>query len=166
MDYHFLPCCLGNDRVKMAHYQDIKKHIRDLFINQKLAVLSTQQSGQPYTSLIAFVGKDDLKKIYFVTPRTTRKFANLSADSRVAILINSSLNMESDFHEAISVTALGNGKEISAAGKDDILSLYLTKHPNLEAFATSPTCALVEVAITTYVMVKNFQHVMELHIDP
>jgi hypothetical protein len=64
------------------------------------------------------------------------------------------------------VTALGRAKEIHGDKKDEILSLYLAKHPFLEAFATSPTCALVEVAITTYVMVKNFQHVMELHIDP
>jgi len=149
----------------MAHYQDIKKQIRELFINQKLAVLSTHHSGQPYASLIAFVGKEDLKKIFFVTSRTTRKFSNLSTDSRVAILINSSLNINSDFHKAVSVTALGNAKEINGTEKDEILRLYLTKHPYLEAFATSPTCAVVGVAITTYVMVKNFQQVMELHID-
>jgi len=149
----------------MAHYQDIKEKIRELLTIQKLAVLSTHHSGQPYASLIAFAGKEDLKKIFFVTSRTTRKFANLSADSRVAILINSSLNMDSDFHEAVSVTALGNAKEIHGAEKDEILRLYLTKHPYLEAFATSPTCAVVGVTITTYVMVKNFQQVMELHID-
>lgn len=149
----------------MTHYEDIKKQIRELLINQKLGILSTHHSGQPYASLIAFVGREDLREIFFVTPRTTRKFANLSADSRVAILINSSLNMDSDFHEAVSITALGNAKEINKAEKYEILSLYLTKHPYLEAFATSPTCAVVRVSIKTYVMVKNFQHVMELHID-
>jgi general stress protein 26 len=105
----------------MTHYEDIKKQIRELLINQKLAVLSTHHSGQPYASLIAFVGKEDLKEIFFVTPRTTRKFVNLSADSRVAILINSSLNMDSDFHEAVSITALGNAKEINGSEKDEIL---------------------------------------------
>lgn len=149
----------------MANYNDFEKQIRKLFIDQKLAVLSTQHSGQPYASLVAFVGKDDLKKIFFVTPRTTRKFEYLLADSRVAILINSSLNIDSDFHEAVSVTALGNAEEIDGAEKDKITGLYLTKHPYLEAFATSPTCALVGVTVTTYVMVKNFQHVMELHIE-
>ncbi len=149
----------------MTHHEDIKKQIRALFTNQKLAVLSTHNSGQPYASLIAFAGRQDLKEIFFVTPRTTRKFANLSADSRVAILINSSMNVDSDFHEAVSVTALGNTREINGVEKDKILSFYLSKHPYLQAFATSPTCALVGVTITTYVMVKNFQHVMELHID-
>jgi general stress protein 26 len=105
----------------MTHYEDIKKQIRELLINQKLAVLSTHHSGQPYASLIAFVGKEDLKEIFFVTPRTTRKFVNLSADSRVAILINSSLNMDSDFHEVVSITALGNTKEINGSEKDEIL---------------------------------------------
>lgn len=149
----------------MIHYEDIKKQIRELLINQKLGILSTHHSGQPYASLIAFVGREDLREIFFVTPRTTRKFENLSADSRVAVLINSSLNMDSDFHEAVSITALGNAKEINGAEKYGILSLYLTKHPYLEAFATSPTCAVVRVSIKTYVMVKNFQHVMELYID-
>jgi len=149
----------------MEPYEDIKKQIQELFIHQKLAVLSTHNSGQPYASLIAFVGRDNLKEIFFVTPRTTRKFANLSADSRVAILINSSLNVDSDFHEAVSVTALGNAREIHGAEKDEFIRLYLTKHPYLEAFATSPTCAVVGVSITRYVMVKNFQHVMELQID-
>ena len=149
----------------MADYEDIKNKIQALFSDQKLAVLSTHQSGQPYASLIAFVGSNDLKKIFFVTPRTTRKFSNLTANPRVAVLINSSLNVDSDFHEAVSVTALGTAKEINGSQKDEILSLYLSKHPYLESFATSPTCALVGVAIIRYVMVKNFQHVMELHID-
>lgn len=149
----------------MTSIEDIKKEILDLLIHQKLAVLSTHDLGQPYASLIAFAGQDDLKKIFFVTPRTTRKYANLSADSRVAILINSSLNIDSDFHEAISVTALGNAKEIRGLQKEKVLKFYLTKHPFLEVFATSPTCALVEINMTTYIMVKNFQHVMELHID-
>ena len=149
----------------MADYQEIKKQIQELFVKQKLAVLSTHHSGQPYASLIAFVGKEDLKEIFFITSRTTRKFENLSMDSRVALLINSSMNMESDFHEAVSVTALGTAKEIHGIEKHEILGRYLTKHPYLEAFATSPTCAVVGVTITTYVMVKNFQQVMELHMD-
>ena len=149
----------------MTHYEDIKKQIQKLFINQKLAVLSTHHFGQPYANLIAFVGKENLKEIFFVTPRSTRKFDNLSADSRVAILINSSLNTDADFHEAVAVTALGNANEVNGPKKNDALSLYLTKHPYLEAFAGSPTSAVVGVTVTTYVMVRNFQHVMELSIE-
>ena len=143
----------------------LQKQLIDLFGSQNLAVLSTQQAGQPYASLVAFDATDDLRHIYFVTPNTTRKFANLIVDNRVAILINSSVNQTSDFHEAISVTAVGTAAEVTDINKEAILEQYLSKHPHLEDFVHSPTSALVQVTVTSYYRVKNFQNVMELHID-
>ncbi len=122
--------------------------------------------ANPMPSLVAFYASDDLKHIYFVTAKTTRKFANLSADNRVAMMVNSSTNQVSDFHQAISVTAVGKAKEVVGADKEPILSQYLAKHPHLEDFVRSPTCALVRVSVDSYYMVKNFQNVMELHLEP
>ena len=101
-----------------------------------------------------------------MTPKTTRKFANLNADSRVAVMVNSSTNQASDFHQAISVTAVGRAKEVAGADRELILGQYLAKHPHLEDFVRSPTCALVRVAVDSYYMVKHFQHVTELHLEP
>ena len=149
----------------METSEEIMNRLRNLFVSQKLAVVSTQLSGQPYASLVAFAATEDLRHIFFVTARTTRKFSNLTSDSRVAILVNSSLNQESDFHDAISITVTGTAEEISDPEKQDILELYLEKHPYLEDFARSPSCALVKVVAKSYYMVQNFQNVMELHID-
>lgn len=143
-----------------------RKRLGELFRSQNLAALSTHHAGQPYASLVAFYASDDLKHIYFVTAKTTRKFANLSADNRVAVMVNSSTNQVSDFHQAISVTAVGKAKEVAGADKEPILSQYLAKHPHLEDFVRSPTCALVRVSVDSYYMVKNFQNVMELHLEP
>jgi hypothetical protein len=81
-------------------------------------------------------------------------------------MVNNSINQASDFHQAISVTAVGNAKVVDESEKDPILNLYLAKHPHLEEFVQSPTCALVRVSIKTYYMVENFQKVMEIHIEP
>ena len=143
----------------------IQNRLRHLFESQKLAVVATQTGGQPYTSLVAFVAADDLRHIYFVTARTTRKFSNLTSDSRVAVLVNSSINQESDFHDAISITVTGNAEEIKGSERQSILELYLAKHPYLEDFARSPSCAFIRVAARSYYMVQNFQNVMEFHID-
>jgi len=148
----------------MEKAEDIQKHLRDLFATQSLAVLATQSEAQPYTSLVAFVATEDLRHFYFVTPKTTRKFANLTADGRVAILVNNSTNQSSDFHQAISVTAVGDAEEITGADREQQLLHYLAKHPYLEEFAKSPTCALVRVTIRSYYQVKNFQKVLEYHI--
>jgi nitroimidazol reductase NimA-like FMN-containing flavoprotein (pyridoxamine 5'-phosphate oxidase superfamily) len=148
----------------MDKYDQLRYRLRDLFDSQKLAVLSTHHNGQPYASLVAFLATTDLRYIFFITPKTTRKFANLTADNRVAILINSSSNQVSDFHRAISVTAVGQAEEVGGSERELILDQYLQKHPHLEDFGRSPTCALVRVSVKTYYMVQNFQNVMELQI--
>ncbi len=148
----------------MEKTEDIQNHIRDLFASQNLAVLATHSHEQPYASLVAFVATEDLKHIYFATAKTTRKFANLTANARVALLINSSTNRVADFHEAIAVTAVGRAQEVSDADRDRLLALYLAKHPYLVDFARSPTCALVRVTVKSYYLVRNFQNVLEFHI--
>ena len=148
----------------MDKTQDIQKQLRDLFASQNLAVLATHNSDQPYASLVAFVATEDLKHIYFATPKSTRKFANLAANARVALLVNSSTNQVADFHEAIAVTAVGRAQEVSDADRDRLLALYLAKHPYLVDFARSPTCALVRVTAKSYYLVRNFQNVLEFHI--
>jgi nitroimidazol reductase NimA-like FMN-containing flavoprotein (pyridoxamine 5'-phosphate oxidase superfamily) len=137
----------------------------ELLGGQKLAVLSTHHGGQPYASLVAFAFSNDLESLYFVTPRTTRKFSNLQRDGRTALLITSSTNKETDFHEAMAVTVVGRAGEIQGPDKEAALDHYIARHPYLEDFARSPTCAFMRVQARTYVLVKNFQHVMELHLD-
>ena len=149
----------------METNKQIRKRLGELFGSQSLAALSTHHDGQPYASLVAFYADEDLKHIYFVTPKTTRKYANLTADNRVAIMVNSATNQIADFHQAISVTAVGKAKDVADADKERILTQYLAKHPYLEDFVRSPTCALVGVAVESYFMVKNFQNVMELHLE-
>ena len=149
----------------METEKKLRLRLGELFRSQNLAALSTHRDGQPYASLVAFYAADDLKHIYFATPKTTRKFFNLSADNRVAVMVNSSINQLSDFHRAISVTAVGKAEVVAESEKEPILNLYLAKHPHLEDFVRAPTCALVGVTVKTYYLVKNFQNVMELHLE-
>ena len=145
--------------------EEIKKQIQELFITQNLAVLSTHDAGQPYASLIAFVGKPDLKDIFFATPRATRKYANLKADPRVAILINNSENKTTDFHRAISVTATGTAQEVAESDRNEFVKAYLSKHSHLKDFIHSPSTAWIRVTIDRYYLVKHFQKVIQLHVN-
>jgi len=150
----------------MNQKTDFHKHLRKLFHSQNLATLSTQQSGQPYASLVAFFAGKDFKHIYFATPNTTRKYANVMAENRVAILINSSTNQVSDFRLATSVTAVGRAAEPNGQKAEAIRKQYLARHPYLADFVNTPTCALIDVTVTSYYMVRNFQDVTELHMSP
>ncbi len=141
----------------------LRKTLEALFDSQRLGVLATYGGGQPYSSLVAFAATNDLKYLVFATTRATRKYANLSAESRVAMLVDNRSNQDSDFHRAIAVTALGTAKEVKESERDRFLRLYLAKHPYLEEFVNSPICALLKVSVDRYYMVSRFQNVMELH---
>ena len=148
----------------MERVSQLRKTLKDLFASQRLGVLATYGEGQPYSSLIAFAATDDLKYLVFATTRATRKYANLSTESRVAILIDNRSNRDSDFHSAMAVTALGKAEEVKESERDRLLRLYLAKHPYLEEFVNAPTCALLKVSVDRYYMVNRFQNVMELHV--
>lgn len=136
--------------------------IRTLFDTESLSVLSTQKSGQPYASLVAFAATPDLGQIVFLTPSTTRKYDNLTASPRVALLINNSRNTAGDIYDAIAVTVTGTAVTAQDHDKERLLPLYLQRHPHLKDFAKAPTTALVCVTVDTYVMVSRFQDVIEI----
>ena len=141
----------------------VKADLRKLLNAQPLAVLATQSRGQPYASLVAFACSDDLRFLYFATTRATRKYANLSDDSRVAMLVDNRSNKASDFRSAMAATATGKAKEVDSAERDGALKLYLAKHPQLKDFVHSPTCALCEIKVQTFFVVTRFQNVVEVH---
>jgi nitroimidazol reductase NimA-like FMN-containing flavoprotein (pyridoxamine 5'-phosphate oxidase superfamily) len=148
----------------LSEESELEHLIRELFESQKLAVLATQNEGQPYANLVAFAPSDDLKSLYFVTARATRKYANIEADARVTVLIDNRSNQDSDFSQAVAVTATGSAQEVVDAKRDEVLAVYLAKHPMLEDFVQSPSCALLQINVETYYLVRRFQNVMELHV--
>ena len=136
--------------------------LRQLFALQRSAALATTEAGRPYLSLMAFVASEDLQYMVIATYRNTRKYRNMQTDPRVALLVDNRANLPSDPQQAIAVTALGQAEEVGAAEKRRFLTLYLTRHPDLETFATSPDCALIKVKVDRYYVVSNFQEVREV----
>jgi nitroimidazol reductase NimA-like FMN-containing flavoprotein (pyridoxamine 5'-phosphate oxidase superfamily) len=150
----------------MDQLEQMKKTIGDLFGSQQLAVLATQQEGQPYASLVAFAATQNLKELLFATARSTRKFANLTRDSRVSLLVDSRSNRDADIHQAMAVTAIGTAEELRETDRGRYLEIYLGKHPHLEEFVKAPSFALIRVRVASYNLVSRFQKVMELHVTP
>jgi nitroimidazol reductase NimA-like FMN-containing flavoprotein (pyridoxamine 5'-phosphate oxidase superfamily) len=151
-------------KVNVRDTRKLTEQIHELFFSQPLAVVSTNSNGQPYCNLIAFAATDDIHDLIFATTRSTRKYSNMKANSQVSLLIDNRNNDVTDFHNAIAVTATGEVLEITEQEKIDYLKTYLKKHPYLEDFVMSPTCALMRVKVQSYYVVKRFQNVMVLHV--
>ena len=148
----------------MNELKAYKNDLKSLFASQHTGVLATQQDGQPYTSLVAFTSSEDLKDLFFATMRATRKYANLSPDSRVSMLVDNRSNVPSDFQWAMGVTATGRAEELTDPERQTSLTAYLAKHPHLKDFVSSPGCAFLRIRVDTYYVVTRFQKVVEIHI--
>ena len=146
----------------MTDIAEVWATIRALLESQRLAVLSTQDHIQPYSNLVAFAATPDLKYLLFATTRATRKYANLLANCQVSILIDNRANEAADFAEAAAVTVLGQAEEMQGTELSQLLPLYLGRHPYLQDFVTSPTCALFRVSVERYILVTRFQDVREI----
>ncbi|MBN1102304.1 MAG: pyridoxamine 5'-phosphate oxidase family protein [Deltaproteobacteria bacterium] len=144
----------------------VKSDLAALFGSQRLAALATGGGGHPYTSLVAFAHSDDLKSLFFVTGRATRKYANLTKDPRVAMLVDNRSNETSDFRESMAVTATGRAGEIQRTEAEELVRAYLAKNPHLEDFLSSPSCALIRIRVERYYLVQRFQNVVEIRVKP
>lgn len=140
-----------------------QQQLRVLFETQRLAVLATSEQGRPYTSLVAFAATPDLRALLLATERATRKYANLSAEPRVSLLVDDRAHRESDLQEAIAVTVLGRAETVGGAEREALQGVFLARHPQLKSFVRAPTCALVRVQVEVYYLVSSFQQVVEIH---
>ncbi len=145
---------------------DLKKVLKSLFSMQRLAVLSTQRGGQPYSNLVSFAATRDLQHLLFATTRSTRKYANLAVESRVSMLVDNRTNKAADIHRAMAVTAVGTATETAGSEAGSLVEIYLEKHPYLAEFVGSPSCAFFSLRVSTYYLVQRFQQVTEIHMPP
>jgi nitroimidazol reductase NimA-like FMN-containing flavoprotein (pyridoxamine 5'-phosphate oxidase superfamily) len=136
--------------------------LQELFAAQGSVVLATTENGQPYLSLMAFANTSDLQYLLVATYRVTRKYRNIEADPRVALLVDNRSNQPSDIEQSMAVTVLGRAQEVGATEKNQFLRIYLAKHPHMEKFVSSPECVLIKVKVERYFVVSNFQEIKEV----
>ena len=137
--------------------------LKELCTGQPLAVLATDAGSGPYASLVAIAITTDLHRLYFATLRATRKWANLTENHHVSLLIDNRSNQVTDFSRAAAATVIGSAEEVSGTELETGLAIFLDRHPHLAGFTASPGCALFRVQIASIYLVTRFQNVMEFH---
>jgi nitroimidazol reductase NimA-like FMN-containing flavoprotein (pyridoxamine 5'-phosphate oxidase superfamily) len=128
--------------------------LRKIVETQRFAVLSTLSNHQPYSSLVAFAVSDDFRHLSFATNRRTRKYYNILENNKVALLINNSSNNQTDFTEALAVTALGTANEIADDSSNAIVKSYLKKHQALTEFVNRQDTAIIDVLVADYILAR------------
>lgn len=135
-----------------------RDRLQQLLESQPLAVLATSHDGAPYASLVAIAAQGH-DRLYFATPRATRKWGNLSSNARVAVLLDDRSNEPADFHAASAATGIGAAVECGADEAPAGREVLLGRHPHLAGLLASPSTVFVRVDIERWYVVTRFQSV-------
>jgi nitroimidazol reductase NimA-like FMN-containing flavoprotein (pyridoxamine 5'-phosphate oxidase superfamily) len=146
----------------MHNPQQTEQIIRELFAEQKVGVLATQADRHPYCNLIAFTPADDLQLLLFTTPRSTKKFRNLTSCPQVAFLVDNRLSAGVDFTAGVAVTALGQVAEAAPERRELLRSRHISRHERLAGFINDPDSVLLQLRVTTYIVVSGISRTTTL----
>lgn len=124
------------------------------------AVLATEHTGQPHTSLVAITPVDGWHRLVFATYRNTRKFANLTHNKRVSLLMDGRRSEAGcGAPGSCILSAVGRVQEAEADTHAALLLSHLHRHPDLLGFTQSPDCVLLEVVVEAYQVVHGIDDV-------
>lgn len=136
--------------------------MKDLLEDQSFAVLSTQGTEQPYSSLISFASTEDLECIIFATPIQTRKFNLIKQNQKVSLLVDNRSNQPDSINEISALTAIGNVEILTEKGDIEHWSkLLIDKHKYLNDFIKASSTAIIVIKVSKYFYVRRFQEVFE-----
>lgn len=106
---------------------------------------TTDASGAPWTSLMAYAANARNGEFVLVTPGGSRKAANLRAVPRAALLIDDrNRHPDGRLETARAVTLTGYARtETDPARRTALLRRFLERHPGLRDFALRPDAAVL-----------------------
>jgi len=143
----------------MEQQAEARRVVQAALTERGYAVLATTAEGQPHANLMAFAARDDGRELVFAMYRGTRKFRNIAANARVAVVIDHEQSQWLRAPRHIALTALGAAYELEGEARTAALRDYLGCHPDLQALLADPACALVGVAVEGYQVASGIDEV-------
>lgn len=128
--------------------------IKQLVKDHSICVLATSRDDRPHCSLMAYAANDEATEIYLVTLTTTRKYANLTANPAVSLLIDS--RGEADRARVQALTVEGSCAPIADADRRERARQRLVAaHPHLGELLAHPDGAILGVTVTAFLLLNG-----------
>jgi len=141
---------------------EIRKTVETILNEQRSGVLASCFMDIPLCSQMAFATEEDLRTLIIVTPRQTAKFDNMSSNPNVSFLVSTACNKPSDPGTAQALTVTAFATELDGERRHRAVTLFAQRHPDLSAFASASSSAVMELKVDSYSLVNNFQQVTRI----
>ncbi|MES9996681.1 pyridoxamine 5'-phosphate oxidase family protein [Desulfovibrio aminophilus] len=124
--------------------------LRHLFLGASHGVLATTGPGGPYASLMGLAPAGAGPGLYLVTGRNSRKFRNLLADPRAALLLDDRAADPRPEPGAVrALTALGRVRVLEGEEARRAAEALAGRHPHLQGLVDAPDAVFLLFAVET-----------------
>lgn len=130
--------------------------VKAMLLDNTLCVMCTTSEGLPYCSLMTYVLSEDLKTVYMVTVRESRKYRNLKENARVSLLVDNRqrLDFHSEEHVA-SITFEGVHRPLNTEESEGARDLFAASHSELHEILKNPDCVIFGVELKTFLLLNG-----------
>ena len=136
--------------------------IRSFLGEQRTLILATCHESVPTCNLMSFALVPGRFSLVLVTPENSRKSKTLHQNGNVSLLVMDKAALAQDLKNGTAVTLNGRARAVVNQERLDLEEVFISRNPDLEAFARHDQSTLFRIEIHHLVAVTNFQELTEL----
>jgi nitroimidazol reductase NimA-like FMN-containing flavoprotein (pyridoxamine 5'-phosphate oxidase superfamily) len=130
--------------------------VKEMLLDNSLCVLCTVSNDLPYCSLMTYVLSDDLKTLYMVTDRKSRKFRNLLENSAVSLLVDNRQKLAFPSDETVaSVTFEGVLRHLDPLETENVRKQMTVRHGELADILNNYDCVIFGIELKSFLLLSG-----------
>ncbi|WP_291319514.1 pyridoxamine 5'-phosphate oxidase family protein [Desulfonatronospira sp.] len=138
--------------------------IKEMIRRNDLAVLATSHEDRPHCSLMAYMPDSDCTRIYLLTLKDSRKFANISRNPWVSLLVDTRDPREPrKYFRALTIS--GTCAPADSWEQDNLIQVMVHRHPQLKEFVQNPDRVLLVVNINSFLLLDGVSNAHYIVLD-
>ena len=139
----------------------------EVMLVQDMCVLATVSGTTPHCSLMAYITDEHCRKIYMITHKETKKYANLLANPTVSLLIDTRVSKKDVPREKVqAVNANGSFALVESPAEIEVLrNRFIHTHPHLRDFALHQSAVLFVVELQSLQLLNGATDASSIILD-
>ncbi len=132
----------------------------DLLASRDMCVLATCTPEAPHTSLMAYALDADRQHLLMVSPKASKKYANLQRTPMVSCMVDTreeALCHGKDRYAVQALTVTASFDAPSAVEAPALLEQVIAAHPHLESFARKPDTAVIRLKLLAFQLLDGVE---------
>lgn len=131
--------------------------MKKLLQENHLCVLATCADNIPHCSFMTYVTNQAADRMYMITRRDSRKYANLTINPQVSLLVDTrSAGNAADAKDLKALTVAGEVTPIAdQAVRQEVLDMLVEKHPHLRDLAQHPDAEPLAVTVKSFLLLNG-----------